>query len=78
MFIHSHSQAKSVTRGVPLSSGACMHAVEWKEETAQGGLDTRVGQTPALSSVLMPAATEEGLCSNSDYVFIGVVSDFYR
>ena len=55
-----------------------MHAVEWKEETAQGGLDTRVGQTPALSSVLMPAATEEGLCSNSDYVFIGVVSDFYR
>ena len=55
-----------------------MHAVEWKEKTAQVALDTWVGQIPALSSVLTPVAKEEGLCSNSDCVFIGVVSDFYR
>ena len=54
------------------------HAKGRKKETAQGGLDTRVEQTPARFSVLTPGATEEGLCSNSDYVFIGVVSDFYR
>lgn len=55
-----------------------MDAVEWEEKTVQVALDTRVGQIPALSSVLTPAAEEEGLCSNSDCVFIGVVSDFYR
>lgn len=54
------------------------HAKGRKEETAQVALDTRAGQTPARFSVLTPVATEEGLCSNSDYVFIGVVSDFYR
>ena len=56
-----------------------VHACSGMERgNSSGGLNTRVGQTSALSSVLMPAATEEGLCSNSDYVFIGVVSDFYR
>ena len=48
------------------------HAKGRKEETAQGALDTRVGQTPARFSVLTPAATEEGLCSNSNYIFMNI------
>ena len=49
------------------------HAKGRKEETVQVALDTLVGQTPARFSVLTPAATEEGLCSNSNYIFTGFV-----
>lgn len=45
---------------------SCGHAEGRRDRTAQVGLLTQVGQGPALF-VLTPVATDEGLCSNSQF-----------